>query len=390
MAERAPRPDNASQSSEDSVLPPPRLDRSRIKAGPGALAADAFDPLRHEDWERFWASIDNYFQPINQDDVRFLRSVPVNPFGGCKDHDLRLTPRPMGGSVQARRNSVNKARERTVRVSATGAGPTQSIPGAKLAAGAAKKTSIADTASGSLSAAPVPVAMDLTEDDDPLTMPACLNAYPFTHRLVAALLDEGGPGGTPPPSAAPARANRSGGGGEEPFWAGVGAEDDLRGYQLVLEDRVKIELIDIGLLDRKEDDALQTAMRHEQWKLRDCKTRTRVRKSSLYTLIIGSELRLQAVRREIKRHNDKVEMAYLDRMVRNLKKNKKSRSKFQKLLQRMFAHYKDKGKNKTDAGGGMHGRLLTAGDEKHMKKKKKKGDHGPVAAKGPVSKGKGT
>lgn len=221
-------------------------------------------------------------------------------------------------------------------------------------------------------------------DVDSVTVMSSLNSFPFTHRLVAAMLDVGGVGGTPTPSSLPAKMTRGSGGMDPSFWMGIGEENEMREFQVALEERVKIELVEHGLIAERDDDELQTAMRYEQWKLRDTKYTTRMRKTALYTQIIGVELRAQAVRREVKKYQDQVEMAYLERMVRNLKRNKKSRSKFQKLLQRMFGHYKEKDKMadrmKKAAETISNGRLLTNGDERgrpSAKKKKKKGDIGP-------------
>lgn len=218
-------------------------------------------------------------------------------------------------------------------------------------------------------------------DVDSGTMTSSLNSFPFTHRLVAAMLDVSGVGGTSAPSSLPPKMTRGGAGMDPCFWMGVGGESEVRGFQVALEKRVKIELVEYGLMEEKDDDDLQMVMRQEQWKLRDTKHVTRMRKTALYTQIIGVELRAQAIRREVKKYQDQVEMAYLERMVRNMKRNKKSRSKYQKLLQRMFGHYKEKDKvadrMKKAAETISNGRLLTNGDDKgrtSAKKKKRKGD----------------
>lgn len=377
MGEGRPHPDNASASSEDSIKPPPRLDPSRIKPGAGALAADAFDPLKHEEWEQFWYSIDQYFQPINLDHVRFLRSIPVNSYGGLRDFDLRIQkdlPKP---ELKLERRKEKREPKREKQSSPLREDVKQPPVRAANVKSESSLINARSSPANSISMLPSP---PLETDQNALF--ASFNSFPITHRLIAAMLDEN-PAGTPAPAAPPARNNRSINSMDDCLWMGIGSEPDVRNYQTALEDRVTLELVETGLLDTNNADyPVEKAMRHEQWKLRDVKTMNRIRKGALYTKIIGNELRQQAITREIKRHYDQVEIAYLERMVRNMKKNKKSRSKFQKLLQRMFGHYKDKDKAsekfKKAADAATNGRLLTSGDDKgrsSVKKKKKKTEH---------------
>lgn len=368
--------DTLSVSSDDTIRIPPRLDNARLKPGPGALAADAFDPLKQEAWEEFWYHINQYYQPINQDDVRFLRAIPVNPYGGAYDSHLRVRL----ASGRSHRDA-RKALSRLEGVEKSGNSQLREWNGGSSRSRADKSLPSMRSSSTAGSSSP---ARTGGEDVDSVTIMSSLNSFPFTHRLVAAMLDVGGVGGTPTPSSLPAKMTRGSGGMDPCFWVGVGEEGEVREFQVALEERVKIELVEHGLMDERDDDELQSAMRHEQWKLRDTKYMTRMRKTALYTQIIGVELRAQAIRREVKKYQDQVEMAYLERMVRNMKKNKKSRSKFQKLLQRMFGHYKEKDKMadrmKKAAETISNGRLLTNGDERgrsSAKKKKRKGDIGP-------------
>lgn len=347
-------------SSEDSIAPH-RLGQERLKPGPGALPADAFDPLKHSDTEQFWHAIDGYFQPINQNDVSFLRAIPLNPYGGQRDHHLRLAAEEPCGKRPAkssRKDDVEDANSKDHSTRGSGANAAADANGDVRLAGAS----------------------------DVSTLAASLNSFPFTHRLVAAMLDVGGATGAPSQPGTPARPSRILGGVDAGFWMGVGIDGDVRQYQKTVEERVKIELVENGLIDERNDDELQSALREEQWKLRDVKSVTRMRKTTLYTLIIGTELRAQAMRREVKRHHDQVEIAYLERMVRNMKKNKKSRSKYQRLLQRMFGHYKETEKKGERGKKGVeaitNGRVITTGEERGRsvgKKKKKKGDVVPSA-----------
>lgn len=312
-------------NSESSLESVKIFDRSKVKPGPGALNQSSFDPLRHEDCECFWSEIDKYFYPITTQDMAFLRTMPINAYGAAGDDALLLPP-----SLEDKKNNGKgegaSARDRA------------STPGKDRATGkdgAAAKDS-AMTASAKLSAvrgtSPSADLASLPND------PAVLNSYPLSQRLVAALIDEGG-GGTP--SSAPQRPARGAALADiESFWPGIGAEPELRAYQKALDLRVAHELKEAGILtDADIGDEVQAELRHEQWKLRDVKTGNKTRKNSVYMLIVGTELRRQAFRREHKKFMDDTEIAYLNRMIKKLKKNKKARNKYPKLLQKMFKNH---------------------------------------------------
>lgn len=302
MSESVPPASPGSESSLESIQP---YDKSKVKCGAGALQPSAIDPLRHEDLDYFWSVVDKHFYPITTGDANYLRSIPVNPFGAHGDEALLLPP-----VVNAKRS----ARER----------------GNTAAIGSSGK----DAPSVPLTALPCD--------------PAVLNSYPLTHRLVAALIDEGG-GGTP--SSAIQRPARGSAPDIDHFWPGIGPEPELRTYQKALDARVGIELREAGLLAKAEvGDELQASMRLDQWKLRDMKTSNRARKSSLYTLIVGSEFRRQAFSREHKKYMDGTEIAYLERMIKKLKKNKKARNKYPKLLAKMFKNYKPRSQQQSIGG----------------------------------------
>lgn len=286
MGERAS--ETASHASvEDSLRPPPRVDLSRIKLGPGALPAQEFDPLkRDERYDAFWAHIESHFEPINQDHVKSLRGIRVNMYGGKVDHDLRLEK--------------------------------------------------------------------ITTTDN-----AVMNSFPYTQRLVAAMLDVGG--GEQTNTAV--KTSKEG-----TFWGG---ED--KKVSGMIEGRVKRELEEWGLIEKEAE--ADGKVREVQWKLREVKTVNRMRKVALYTKVIGEELRSQAIRREIKKWEDGVEICYIEKMIRDMKKNKKSRSKFQKMYQRMFGHYKEKERSEERGGkvGESNGRSVGGKGSSSKKKKKKVG-----------------
>lgn len=166
------------------------------------------------------------------------------------------------------------------------------------------------------------------------TTDSAINALPLTQRLVAALLDEGD---TPAPAPAPLAAGLSA--------AALGAVSSgsaslrMRHHE-ALEARVTHELRAHGLLEPRSDDALVTAMRAAQWRLRELKAANHARQRAVVRSAVNTELRNQPARRELKRRLDTVEMTYLERTLSRLKKNKKSRAKLHKLLQRNFGHYK--------------------------------------------------
>ena len=348
---------------------------SRLKPRQGALPAHEFDPLKHEEWEPFWHEIDQHFKPITLEHVRSLRAIPANPFGGSADHHLTLLPTALLPDVKP-----DKRRDRAMKklhVSPVKSEERKRVIGAKVKTEAlpvALPTSNPPTAFQIPPVAPAEAS----------SLVSTLNSFPFTQRLVAALLDEA-PGKASLTTAPVIRSSRPG--ANDAFWIGLGSEKDVRSYQTALENRVKIELLDAGLIDSSKDDPLESTIRLEQWKLRDLKTVNRMGKTALYNRVIGTELRRQALDREIKRHNDQVEINYLERLIRTMKKNKKSRTKIQKLLQRMFGQYKEKEKQNDKAKKGVeassNGRLLTNGEDKPrstIKKKRKKSELKALAA----------
>lgn len=189
-----------------------------------------------------------------------------------------------------------------------------------------------------------------------------------------------------------------------------------------------MELREAGLLTKADvGDELQASLRVDQWKLRDIKASNRARKNSLYSLIIGTELRRQAFMREHKKYMDETEITYLERMIKKAKKHKKARNKYPKLLMKMFKNYEQGQRAKPSAvgvvtptglsggaGGGGAGAVSTAGvagspgfgargrdggiaggfddrsatKPKSAKKKRKRSDSRPPTSKSAANKGK--
>lgn len=384
--------DNASPSSDGSIELSRRPDFIKKKPGPSFLLADAFDPLKHNELLNFWHEVDYHFQPINQDHLSFLKSLSSNFHNGLYDRDLRLSlpsdadiktsdhrDRKRDGKREAKRerpgeDGGKRPADRTVSVK---------VKGENTIAGLRSTSSVNSEILKSA----------YTEADPPL-MRSSLNSFPYTQRLIAALLDEN-PNGVPMQVNSINRSSLGASG--DNFWMGAGSEAEVRAYQSALETRVKHELIEKGWIEENQDEPLDTELRKEQWKLRDLKTANGIRNAAIFSNVCVAEVKEQANRREQKRHDDKIEMSYLDRMIDKMKKNKKSRAKYQKLLSRMYGHYKEKEKTnektKKASESATNSRGVSNGEEKirtsGKKKKKNKGKHElPVksAVKGPTRK----
>lgn len=314
--------DAKSDSSLESIKP---FNRAEVKPGPGALPPSSYDPLRHEDSEMFWNEIDKYFFPVNTQDITNLRSLPVNPFGAIFDTALRV-PVPPDDPSPALPSAFLAHKQGSSTVTSNSSLGKQPSVGQAVAAASSSSSSSAlqGGASGAIDLQSLPCDH------------GALNSFPLTQRLVAAFIDEGGGG---MPSSAPQRPNRATSADIEQFWPGVGSEQEVRRFQKAMEQRVAIELRDLNLLSDPGDE-LQMFLRLEQWKLRDLKTSNRSRKLSLFTHVYGSELRKQALNREVKAHQIQTEIFFIERMIKKLKKNKKARNKYPKLLSKMFNSYK--------------------------------------------------
>lgn len=65
--------------------------------------------------------------------------------------------------------------------------------------------------------------------------------------------------------------------------------------------------------------------------------------------MLKTGLKNQARARELKKGNDEFEILYLERMIRKCKKNKRMKSKYQKVLNNLFPDYKLQKKDLDDA-----------------------------------------
>eukprot|EP00172_Hildenbrandia_rubra_P001541 Plantae.Rhodophyta-Hildenbrandia_rubra.ctg21086.p1 GENE.Plantae.Rhodophyta-Hildenbrandia_rubra.ctg21086~~Plantae.Rhodophyta-Hildenbrandia_rubra.ctg21086.p1 ORF type:complete len:434 (-),score=80.40 Plantae.Rhodophyta-Hildenbrandia_rubra.ctg21086:260-1561(-) len=262
----------------------------------GALPKDEYDPLQSRETDYFWGSIEPYFAPIVFEDVEYLRDLDSR--AGTGDECLRLEPY----SNEQSEEKVGKKRRKK----------------------------------------------DVNSD---MELFAKMNSFPLTHRLVASYLDEGQ--GANALSVGRIKGTIP----EDTPWIGIGEDDALRRYQHILEERVAIELREVGLIDAQEDCELVTMMRNKQWELRDVKLGNSVRRNRLFTHVMNRQLKMQTDTRERKQLQDATEISYLDRMSRSSRFNKRTRAKFNKLKNQMFPDRRaihrssgNKSNNRTVAG----------------------------------------
>ncbi|GJQ15752.1 hypothetical protein GpartN1_g7543.t1 [Galdieria partita] len=234
-----------------------------------ALSEDSFDPLRVEEHDPYWKEVEPYFRPFYKSDVAFLKSLKT-----CGGNDPYLELPPVGGYKHSDRNSEQGLAERKQ---------------------------------------------------------AVLNSFPFTQRVIAALIDTGDGD-----SIASASTKIKGSSQEEPLWKGFSDRDTQRYYQEVFEERIKEQLQKMGLIQPQDDDYVQSRIRDLQWRLRTAKHDARIRRTNLLNKVSTTETKRQASAREIKAHNDDLEILYLVHMFRKYRKNKKYKTRFQKLLNSMF------------------------------------------------------
>lgn len=365
--------DNASATSEDSLKPSLRHHEqfNKTKVGSEALPADAFDPLMHKDIFVFWEQIEVYFQPINQGHLKEFSSIPINSGNGSLDRDIQL---PFlediadSGSASAAGSATTRDRKREAKREShplhfhSSSHRIGSLPGGPNSS-KVKQESVVNSYNSETHKANNDNSNNYQRGQDEqnnsnvyntlqtadLETRASLNSFPYTQRLMSALLDVN-PNGTSIPTLGHNRSssssrNGSGSALDAHLWIGVGNEEEVRKYQNAVETRVKNELSDRGWLDDDEaaSDLLDAEIRKEQTKLRDLKSLNRLRQFAIHGKV-DQELKLQAERRIAKRRNDQTERDYLEQMVNKMKKNKKSRAKFQRLLSKMFGHYKEKEK----------------------------------------------
>lgn len=157
--------------------------------------------------------------------------------------------------------------------------------------------------------------------------------FSLSQRLVSALLDVETP--TPKPLTIPAVGVPASAVGA----VTVGTSRDRQRQQDAIETRLRHELASVGLLDSPTEPNLARANRAAQSRLREVQASNAARQRSLARTVTVTELREQALKREERRRSDNLQIAYLNRLLVRLKKNKKSRGKYQRLLTRNFGRY---------------------------------------------------
>ena len=246
----------------------------------GALPQGEYDPLQSTETDYFWGSIEPCFSPITIENAEFLRDLDA--YAGADDPSLCINL--LGEEPEDKGARKRKKKELVV------------------------------------------------ENENDVTLH--LNSFPYTHRVVASLLEEG-QGGT-----ANGSAKVKNGLPEDIPWFGVGEEHALQKYQRILEERIIFELREAGLIEGENEDELLKKMREEQWILRGVKMCNSVRRNRLYSIISGKQLKTQARKRERKIVEDALQVSYLDRMSKSSKYNKRMRTKFVKLKNTMFPDHK--------------------------------------------------
>lgn len=385
-----------------------------MKPNLSVLPPDVHDVLRHEGYNDFWNDVETYFDPISASDLTNLRQLSAIPHGGAKDPMLRL-PDPINETVQITQwasfgrqvhaltpipGSVSGSTSQAHRVHQSSDASIPTSGRVSSTSGTLLPTVQSSTSSRTLPTSSTASAIDLCRMPNDHTV---LNSFPFTQRLVAALIDEGGggmPSSTPykparGAAAAAAAASAAAKGDIEQFWPGMGNATDLRSYQTNLETRVISELQTVGLLptNTTPQDDLTIALRHYQWQLRDLKTSNRIYKTNLITRGLTPELKTQAMRREQKRYANDIQIMYIDRMSKRCKKNKKTKNKYPKLKLRLFRNYKPKTENKDlhlngTGDGGAFGRPSSSIDTPSRIEDGVSIDNGPIPRSTPSSSSK--
>jgi len=252
--------------------------------------AEAFDPLRSlPSTDYIWTYVDSYFQPQTQDTIQSFRSLP--PSSLKLDSALTLQPHT----------------------------PTPS-------------------------SSPSPSLIKANTNQSSLE--TRLNAHTLSQRLVASLLDV-----NPAPSGTPASCVLGDGSAQgrnedsdlSPNAIGavcVGKIRDRLRHHEAFEERVKIELCSVGLLNLSDISALDMRTRLVQTRLREVKVANSARLSSLMSEA-SAEMASQGVERKQRKSDDFKQMDFLNLMMAVQKKSKKSRSKFEKMYKTRFGHYQD-------------------------------------------------
>uniref|UniRef100_A0A7S2ZA32 Uncharacterized protein n=1 Tax=Rhodosorus marinus TaxID=101924 RepID=A0A7S2ZA32_9RHOD len=193
-----------------------------------------------------------YFRPINETDVKLLRNMDARG-AGLEEYDP---------AVRIPQLNFLKRNDDWDTMSVSSDGNNGSQAGKRLK----KKRNTVEQDSDDTDP-----AKDEVED-----LQQRLNAYPYTHRLMAALVDEGGGKAMSIPNLKSKITAV-----EDSVWLGLGEERNRKGFQRSLETRVSNELKSLGLLDADEEDSLQSELRMLQWALRDTKMMNKARRDAL-------------------------------------------------------------------------------------------------------------
>ncbi|KAA8499669.1 hypothetical protein FVE85_7254 [Porphyridium purpureum] len=307
-----------------------------------ALVEGDLDPLLHEDWEPYWKFVEEYFRPIRVGDLELLGNLELKPQSGGAWRDPALLVPPLAQAIP-REDATPDAKRNGVAGGGSGALGGSDVGDAEDSDDADERVVVTKKRPRKLLGRPGgddtgdPCGSPSNETVFRMEESLRLPSYPLTQRLIAALVDEGDGEKVPLPGPK-SKANFH----EEMPWFGPADEDTLQAYKRGMEERIASELKDLGLFDKDADDEVQFELRLQQWKLRDTMIKNRVLRNELFHKTINHGLKVQAKARELKKSNDDLDILYLERMIRKSKKNKRVKSKYQRILSQLYPNYKQK------------------------------------------------
>mmetsp|Transcript_19356 Transcript_19356/g.33348 ORF Transcript_19356/g.33348 Transcript_19356/m.33348 type:complete len:344 (+) Transcript_19356:115-1146(+) len=310
-----------------------------------ALYEGDSDPLAHEEWDPFWKFVDFYFAPVKIQDLELLGNLDLRPISSSQYRDTSLLVPPLAqvipvienpsGLAAAGGGGTGLSLKPSIGSEIDGLDSDDSDGGTNAGSTAKKKLarkSVASKSSGSITREALDDSTILRKDD-----PYRLPGYSYTQRLVAAMVDEGGGASVPLPGPKSKSTMH-----EDMPWFGPADDSTIQSYQRAMEERVVCELKDLGLVDEEDDDEVQAELRNQQSRLRDVTLKNRVLRNEVFNKVIMQGLKVQAREREIKRTNDDLDINYLERMIRKNRKNKRLKTKYQRILSALYPNYKPK------------------------------------------------
>ncbi|CAN8067967.1 unnamed protein product [Agarophyton chilense] len=149
-------------------------------------------------------------------------------------------------------------------------------------------------------------------------------AFPLCHRLTAALLDDGK---GQPVASKPLRSAVS----AESTWLGPSPQM-LDHYNCAMEQRIRHQLLHLGLLDNQQNDTLLSHLRLEHWRLQNLNSANAALQTRALTKVTPF-LKSQASFRKQKITDNFTEIKYLETMGE--KCGKRAKGRFNKLLNQM-------------------------------------------------------